>query len=325
MFPLKSLPQTSNQSGFTLLELVLVMFIIALVASTPLLFIDEQDQQLRYEETKEKIRLIKNALLHQKTYRDMPLYSGFIIDNGVLPSASTADLLSDSDNWSKNWLTNNVIHPYFEITSKSGQLSLFSIRKGHFGPYINNYIDSDGVIKDSWGNEFNLVVGNSEGGSTASLAIMASPPSTSAYPEITTSIDAREWQITLADLNINILSANTSEASSHVVALLVFRNQTASAESDNWSTYHFTADIPAAVTDVSGGLLSLGRFSSKSAVWYRDGEESTPLTASTTYIPAGEHLLIVDPDASLAPSSASYDYIKVIPGASQPTITLKVN
>lgn len=172
-------PMNHYQQGFTLLELVLVMFIIALIASTPLLFIDEQDQQLRYEETKDKIHRIKQSLLQQQIYNQIPIYSGFLIDNGVLPPNTTVnlDFLTNRENWvnSESWLSKSLVSTFFQTSSKDGKLSQFLIRKGHAGSYVNEYLDSDGDIKDSWGNDFDVTVSSSEG-EAASFAVSSIPP-----------------------------------------------------------------------------------------------------------------------------------------------------
>ena len=146
----------TKQSGFTLLELVLVMFIIALVASTPLLFIDEQDQQLRYEETKQKLDQIRKALYREMSYTGSPVLSGFIVNNGHLPSTD-ADLNQLID-IPPNWQTFGSIQPEFKINSALDAEALenpgFRLIKGHLGNYIPQLIDSAGEVKDAWGEDF---------------------------------------------------------------------------------------------------------------------------------------------------------------------------
>ena len=47
---------------FTLLELLLVILILGLISSSALLIVDTQDNQLRYDETKRRLKEISYAI-----------------------------------------------------------------------------------------------------------------------------------------------------------------------------------------------------------------------------------------------------------------------
>lgn len=84
-----------RQTGFTLLELVLVLFLIALMASAALLLTEGVEDQARYDETKRRMELIRKAIVGDpsRTVNGGPEISGFVADMGRLPGC-VAELLT---------------------------------------------------------------------------------------------------------------------------------------------------------------------------------------------------------------------------------------
>lgn len=316
---------TTPQSGFTLLELVIVMFIIGLIASTPLLFIDNQDEQLRYEETLQKMELIRRALYQRESYNNQPILSGFVVDNGTLPpsedfegSPSDIDLAplinrtaefdgSISESWLdySGWQLIESTLPRYITSTVSGALPTgFEQLKGYRGRYINQGLDSSNDLKDGWGGAF--IIDSSSGAGSYQY------DASNAYRSVTRNLTSNQWQVSLADLNITLVN-DLSVAINAPVAVLVFRNvPTALATpSTAWTTYYFNASV------VSGASVS-----SNIATWNKnDSGLLTTFQAQNEKIPAGDHLVIFDVDASQAPSAM----LRVIPGATQPTLTLTVS
>ncbi len=305
----------TTQSGFTLLELVLVMFIIALVASTPLLFIDEQDQQLRYEETKQKLDQIRKALYREMSYTGSPVLSGFIVNNGHLPSTD-ADL-NQLIEIPSNWQTFGSIQPEFKINSALDAEAIdnpgFRLIKGHLGNYIPQLIDSAGEVKDAWGEDFSIT---SSGG-------IFSVESSNALQSISTEISNVEWGIPLTNLRIilqNDSSTAITSSDGKEVALLVFDNKDTSSDS-SWISYHFKAEIDASAAGVPGIQYSWA----SDANWFRNGDSLSVSEAQVTTVPAGEHLLIIDPQVSSTPSSTPHAFVRILPGALVPPTVLTVS
>ena len=81
--------------GFTLLEMVLVVFILGILATIPLTFIENEDGQRRYEQSRQTMSSIREAIVKERTYRGQPLISGFVADNGRLPRVN--DTSDDPD------------------------------------------------------------------------------------------------------------------------------------------------------------------------------------------------------------------------------------
>ena len=84
-----------KQLGFTLLEMVLVVFIMSGLSLMAVSFIDNEDSQYRYEETRDKLLQIRKAVLgnDQLLVNGQFLQSGYVVDNGLLP-ASVQDLIA---------------------------------------------------------------------------------------------------------------------------------------------------------------------------------------------------------------------------------------
>lgn len=72
----------ARQRGFTLLEMLLVVFILGMLAFTASALIDNQDDQLRYEDTRNRLLAIRTAIVG-KVADSVP--GGYVVDNGVLP------------------------------------------------------------------------------------------------------------------------------------------------------------------------------------------------------------------------------------------------
>lgn len=72
------------QRGFTLLEMLLVVFILGMLAFTASALVDNQDDQLRFEDTSNRLLAIRAAIVG-KAADGVP--GGYVADNGVLPAA----------------------------------------------------------------------------------------------------------------------------------------------------------------------------------------------------------------------------------------------
>ncbi|WP_300494472.1 type II secretion system protein [uncultured Methylophaga sp.] len=312
-----------KQSGFTLLELVLVLFIVALIATTPLLFIDDQDNQIRYDETLQKMQMIRDAIIQRQEYRNQPVLSGFVIDNGVLPPVPTGklDSLINYDEVSSTWLASSgwqaftAVAPYFN-TGTTGKLNDdFALNKGYRSAYITRGLDSEGLLKDGWGNEFSVAASTANGYHVS----FNSPDVMFKNREI--SILENEWLISPQQLNINLLNQSGASAAIAELALLVYNNNGISDES-RWDTYHFSANIPPSPTDASGAIIQYQSLHSNAADWQLNDSD---ISDALPTIPAGEHLVIFNPQTTSDPSTTPHDIIRVLPGATQPSVTLLVS
>lgn len=107
-----------RRAGFTLIELLLVVFILAIVAGSAASVIENEDLQVRHDQTKDRLETIRQAILG-RTAAQTP--SGYVADVGALP-ATLADLINPAP-----------------------------APAGWRGPYLRTL---DAQFADGWGNAF---------------------------------------------------------------------------------------------------------------------------------------------------------------------------
>lgn len=155
--PRQRLPRF-RQSGFTLLEMVLVLFLIGLLASAGLLFTEGLEDQAKYDETKRRMELIRKAIVGDptRTVNGAPEISGFAADMGRLPGC-IAELLMLGE-MSGVPADNVFISPCSDsedVEIKGWQISAETgLGYGWRGPYIQVIPDSDNELRfrDGYGN-----------------------------------------------------------------------------------------------------------------------------------------------------------------------------
>jgi len=130
------------QRGFTLLEMVLVLFLIGLLASAGLLFTEGVEDQAKYDETKRRMELIRKAIVGDttRTINGTPEVSGFAADVGRLPDCIKELLVNET-------CDGLTINPW-AVDTETG------IGFGWRGPYIQVIADRDGEVRfrDGYGN-----------------------------------------------------------------------------------------------------------------------------------------------------------------------------
>lgn len=133
-----------RNSGFTLLEMILVLFLIGLMASATLLLTENVEDQAKYDETKRRMVIIRTAIIGDATRKvnGGTEISGFAADMGRLP-ACLRELLEQSN-----------------CQDASGALpawsynSITDIYTGWRGPYIQATPERTGNLRfrDGYGN-----------------------------------------------------------------------------------------------------------------------------------------------------------------------------
>ncbi|WP_198244184.1 type II secretion system protein [methane-oxidizing endosymbiont of Gigantopelta aegis] len=132
-----------NQSdGFTLLEMVLVLFLMGLVASAGLMLTENVEDQEKYDETKRRMAMMRQAIIGNpaRTINGHPDISGFVADMGRLPGC-VKELLQDED------CDGNTISGWLQDASTG-------VWSGWRGPYIHVIPESNGkrYFRDGYGN-----------------------------------------------------------------------------------------------------------------------------------------------------------------------------
>ena len=132
------------QTGFTLLEMVLVLFLISLMASATLFLTENVEDQAKYDETKRRMEIIRQAIVGDPTRKlnCQTEISGFASDMGRLPNcvaelltagtASGAEYQSPCDNsLITSWTEDSATEIWF----------------GWNGPYIQVLPERDGRLR----------------------------------------------------------------------------------------------------------------------------------------------------------------------------------
>lgn len=147
-------------AGFTLLELVLVLFLIGLLASAGLLFTQNIEDQAQFEETQRRLEIIRKAIIQggERSVNGQPELSGFVVDNGRLPYClaeligpefAFTESVSSVEHYQSPCNTNNL------LTLLKPGITDDGIRYGWWGPYIqvNPDNNSDRPFRDGYGND----------------------------------------------------------------------------------------------------------------------------------------------------------------------------
>lgn len=166
----RSFPTPVFCQGFSLVELTVVLLLITLIASVAVRETSELGFQVRYEQTKERLEMIKQAILGnpRQIVNGQQAISGFVADMGRLPN-SLRELLQRSGDcsddagdvsqaaclglptpgsWTASAWNND---PVSQLDAETG------MRHGWNGPYLsvaNNPADND-AFSDGWGSASN--------------------------------------------------------------------------------------------------------------------------------------------------------------------------
>ncbi len=142
-----------KQSGFTLLELLLVVFLLGVLAMTSFAVVQDGDDQQRFDATKTYYQLIKKAIIGDPTLtlNGETDVSGFVADMGRLPNC-LRELIEVSG-------CDGVIG-LNAVTSINDDLPVWiqdpetQVWSGWRGPYLQGIPESGGLaFRDGWKNE----------------------------------------------------------------------------------------------------------------------------------------------------------------------------
>ena len=130
-----------------MIEMVLVVFLIGLTASSLLIVVDGVDDQERYEETARRLERIHDSILGTPdlVLNGSPMINGFIADMGALPD-ELADLVDGA----------RIISPAYDAPDAygvvgNGAIDDVRVYHGWRGPYLST---ASSQLKDAWGAAF---------------------------------------------------------------------------------------------------------------------------------------------------------------------------
>jgi prepilin-type N-terminal cleavage/methylation domain-containing protein len=154
-------PQRIHAHGFSLLEMLLVLFLMALMASAGLMLTEGVEDQAKYDETKRRMEMMRRAIVGDptRTVNGSPEISGFVADMGRLPGC-LKELLEPSNcndqplKAYSNGVCDDATYTNMSECQGAGK-TWVSMAFGWRGPYISVLPDHDGVrrFRDGYGNK----------------------------------------------------------------------------------------------------------------------------------------------------------------------------
>lgn len=173
---MKTNPPVQTQLGFTLLEMLMVILIIAATTKIVAVSMEDFGYAARYEQTQDRLDTLRQAIIGnpKRTINGQPDISGFVKDMGRLPINLRELVSSDSfcldptyavdvsndTNFGTQALCEAAGHTWHTIAGVTGP-NLFegNLVAGWQGPYIqvNDAATSttDDIFPDGWGNQAN--------------------------------------------------------------------------------------------------------------------------------------------------------------------------
>lgn len=142
----------AHRAGFTLVEVLLVLLLLSSLALVTVLFVDNADDQVRFEQTRSRLEQIRRAIVGDtsRTLNGEPVISGFVADMGRLPE-NLSELIEapQGSEWKALDFDKDV------LSGVTGMLY-----GGWRGPYLDGIQESDvagvsgvrATLRDGWGN-----------------------------------------------------------------------------------------------------------------------------------------------------------------------------
>lgn len=341
-----------------------MLVVVAILSAASLLAFGvfaEDRTQLRYDDTRQRLHILRRAILGQNGPANAETSAGFVADNGALPSDLLTLLQAGS------LATRGVRSPVFDpkpddatcandgsadditLTDPASQLV-----KGHVGDYLGG-LAVNGRFRDGWGNVASADDAANFGWSTlfdeaskrlsiTSLGLDNALDGNGFSADFGLSVAANDWLIPLAGWTIQIRNLTASDIPEGTLAvnLLVFVNDSADGKWLRYTTQPLAClDAHGANADGlcpgSAGTAVAG--SDMAAVAFIDGCKPGVTAAGRGRIPQGRHLLVVNHsgadktpwtiDDTLTWGSSPthgpiFTQIDVVAGHNLPAVTLEI-
>lgn len=286
------------QSGFTLLEMVLVLFLIGLMASATLMLTENIEDQAKYDETKRRMEMMRKAIVGDptRTVNGSPEISGFVVDMGRLPFC-VAELLELATEMSpatdpKTYDSPCVGAPTITIWNSDVSTGLGF---GWRGPYIQVLPERNGDLRfrDGYGNSDSSTALDAQYSgwidydiSNAEISVSSDSFDLSISSDDITApslIVASDWQIN--SIIVNLISQNISDA------------LPIDASGADVMLRIFITDVSGAIDGGDGNSSTFHNIDSASIV----AGNSVPYTFTFDEVPIGNHgyVLVCDNSGSI--------------------------
>jgi prepilin-type N-terminal cleavage/methylation domain-containing protein len=291
-----------NARGMTLLEMVVVIFILSAIALAAVAFTGNSDDQFRYEETRTRLNEIRRAIVGNgdAVYAGSARLSGFVVENGRLPTDVLAlhTKPTDYDDFGTQFPLFDPVPDSVTDINDGGEVTLNAANEMLLKGYQPNlHLPAGGTgYYDGWGNRAAPNDGWSvtpvppvDNFKTTSLGVDGAAGGSDYAQDMPDDVVQDDWTQILDGWAVTLTNRSGTDITFTPpavlrVSLLVYMNDADAVNAFNWR--RITSDpIP-----IPGGTLS-------------DGASVTvtfPDTTPDTRIPIGEHLLVAvrDPDGA---------------------------
>ncbi len=235
-----------KKQGFSLLEMVLVLFIIGVLTSISVSFLDDQDHTQRYQQSVTKLKAINRHFLSVDKFQGQLIYSGFLLDNGKISNNNSADFsnnieLITGELNQEEFATYQLREIYIDLAPSpslptnlnkeivTGANLFKGLRPGLYD--LTDYKDKDKKILDAWGDGFNI----QSNATTVTISIDTNGGSYKASgaegPLFSTVINKDELEIPVNALPV-FVNGLSNEAKTYRVAIVSFHNNNQKTDDD---------------------------------------------------------------------------------------------
>ncbi|WP_410498759.1 type II secretion system protein [Chitinibacter sp. S2-10] len=280
-------------AGFTLLEMLMVIALLAATAGIGLATLGDEDGSQRDNDTRYRLGVIEQAIVGRNTpaFGGEMRLSGFVADMGRLPN-TMAELLG-----SGNPAYATTANVFYDTTPDgvSGITDSNDVATGlSFSAGIRKQIQTgaSGQFKDGWGNAFEPTLGSN----TISWLSKGRDTASGGGDDQTISIAATDWLVNLASWTVTI---NNTDSNPHTISIVLI-SQEAGAAALQWRQ-RWSADQ--AIAASSSQIFSL-----------------TQPAAYAGQVPFGRHILL----AVEAGAIKAKRYVDFYPGTLPAPVTLEV-
>jgi len=243
------------QSGFTLLEMVLVLFLLALMASASLMLTENIEDQAKYDDTKHRMEMMRKAIIGDpsRTINGSPEISGFVADMGRLPDCvrelieqkNCVDIALDS--WSHDASTGlgtGWRGPYIQVLpERSGELRF---RDGYGNSDASDAIDAQ---NSGWSYDVSTA--------SASIGLISKgfdPITDTDLIKADKLVVSSDWQVQLPE-NITVTFKNQSAgnlplADENLVLRVYLSDLTSAIDGDDGINSYLSFDASSAISAI---------------------------------------------------------------------------
>lgn len=332
--------------GFTLIELLVVVAILSAASLLAFGVFSEDRTQIRYDDTRQRLQILRRAILGHNGPSTGEESAGFVADNGALPT----DLITllQPGSLQARAVRSPIFDPKPDDTTCANDGNADDIAltdagaqlvKGHAGDYLGG-LAVNGHFRDGWGNVSSTDDAQNFGWQTAfdgtaktltitSLGLDNISGGFDFGSDFGLTVATNDWLLPISGWSVTVKNARSTDipANNLSLSLLVYVNNTSGGQ---WLRYATTA-LATCLGPGSGCVSS-------ATLNFTDGCKPGESVTNKGRIPQGRHLLVLTHNGTdLTPwttddkvtditylPNATYTQIDAMAGRNLPAIALEI-